>query len=140
MPLAREDPTLAPVSLPVDLDALRDRIAEHGHTAFVVTVNEDGTPHVVSTTVRIDGDRLAIPVGRRTRANAERAAAVTLLWPPGPDPAYSLIADATYVGGGEADDAIVVAPHSAVLHRMASATGEGPTCLPVDEPQHASGS
>lgn len=118
--------------MPVDLDALRDRIADYGTTAFLVTVNENGTAHVVSVTLRSEGGGLAAVVGRRSRANVEQNQHVTLLWPPGPDPAYSMIVDATAVAGDK--DEITLEPHSAVLHQVAGAAGDGPTCLPVTEP------
>src|SRR5207344_2322150 len=111
--------TLDAMSLPVDLDALRDRIAEFGKAAFLVTVNEQGTAHVVSAVLRYDGDRLVVPIGRRTRANIERVPEVTLLWSPGPDPAYCMIADATVVSVADDEAEATVEPHSAVLHRVA---------------------
>jgi hypothetical protein len=121
------------MSQPVELGALVDCIDEYGPTAFLVTVNDDGTAHVVSVTVAVDGDHLVASVGNRTRANAHVRPTVTLVWPPRPNPAYSLIVDAEHVpGGGNADTSIAVEPHSAVLHRVAGASGEGPTCLPVE--------
>jgi hypothetical protein len=125
------------VSLPVDLAALRDAIAEHGPAAYLVTVNADGTPHVVSAVVTCEADALTAPAGRTTRASAAARPAVALLWPPGPDPAYSLIVDATYRGTAGVD-AIAVEPHSAVLHRVADAAGDGPTCIAVGEAPSAS--
>jgi len=118
------------MSQPVDLAALHDAIAEQGPVTYLVTMNDDATAHVVSVVVRHEGDRLVVGAGRRTRANIERQPAVTLLWPPGPDPDYSLIVDATFVSL-DGEDA-TLEPHAAVLHRVAGATGDGPTCLPVD--------
>lgn len=118
------------MSQPVDLTALRGAVAEQGPITYLVTVNDDGTAHVTSVVVRYDDDHLAVGTGRRTRANIERRPQVTLLWPPGPDPAYSLIVDATVVAV-DGEDA-VLEPQAAILHRVASASGDGPTCLPVD--------
>jgi hypothetical protein len=117
------------MSQPVDLDVLRDRIAEYGDRAFLITVNEHGTPHVVSVSLHYQDDQLHGSAGRTTRANLERNPALTLLWPPGPDPAFSMIVDATVVTVRD-DGQITLAPHSAILHRVAAA-GDGPTCLPV---------
>jgi hypothetical protein len=119
------------MSVPVDLDALRERIADFGTRAFLVTVGENGTAHVVSVSLRVEGDGLAVGVGPRSRANVEQNQEVTLLWPPGPDPAYSMIVDATAVA--DAEDEITLQPHSAVLHRVAGTPGDGPTCVPVTE-------
>jgi hypothetical protein len=124
------------MSVPVELPALRSRIDEYGTTAFLVTVGPEGGAHVVSVTVRVDGDRLVVPTGRTTRANLERNPGATLLWPPRPDPAYSLIVDATAVVATEEADGAVLEPRSAILHRVAGAAGDGPTCVPVTE-EHA---
>lgn len=120
------------MSVPVDLDALREQVAEHGDHPYLVSVNDDGTPHVTSVTVRVEGDALVVGTGRRTRGNLAARPEVSLLWPPAADPAYSLIVDviATLVEGTE--DARL-APRAAILHRVAGAAGEGPSCVPVDE-------
>jgi hypothetical protein len=124
------------MSVPVELSALRAAIAEHGRVAYLLTVNDDATPHVVSVEVTVtghdvDGDRLVVGTGRRTRANLERATRVTLLWPAGPDPAYSLIVDATVASLADDGASAALAPSAAVLHRVAGAAGEGPNCVPV---------
>lgn len=122
------------MSLAVELSALRGRIVEYGPTAFLVTVTDRETPHVVSVTVRWENDRLVVPVGRRTRANLEHRATVTLLWPPGPDPGYSMIVDGTFVASpGDASE-IAVEPQSAVLHRVVGVDDHAPKCLPLGEP------
>jgi mannose-6-phosphate isomerase-like protein (cupin superfamily) len=88
----------------------------------------------VSVAVRTDGDRLVVPVGRTTRSNRERDPSATLLWPAGPDPAYSMLVDVSAVAVVD-DGEAVLEPRSAVLHRVAGAPGDGPTCAPVSEPQ-----
>src|SRR5262245_51787906 len=113
------------MSVAVDLEGLTERIAEFGPAAFLVTIGDDG-PHVVSVAVTQDGDRLAVPAGRRSRANAAARPAVTLLWPATPGGAYSLLVD----GAASTDDddgPVAITPTSAVLHRVADATGSGPT-------------
>ncbi len=129
------------MSQPVDLSTLAPQLLDYGTTAYLVTVNDDGSAHVVSALVRAEGTALVTGVGRRTRANLERSPAVTLLWPTAPDPAYSLIVDATFTGlsagvsvvesAGGLDDEVMLAPFSAVLHRIAGSVGDGPTCLPL---------
>lgn len=119
------------MSVPVDLAALRDRLAEHGPHPFLVTVNDDGTPHVTSVTVRLESDVLVAGAGRRTRQNVVARPAVALLWPPAEDPGYSLIVDAVATGD-EGSEELRMAPHAAILHRVAGADGEGPSCLGVD--------
>src|SRR6478735_869879 len=122
------------MSVPVELDALRSRVDEYGRVAYLVTVGDTGAAHVVSVELGFDGDRLVVPAGRTTRRNLAANPALTLLWPLGPDPAYSMIVDAVAVPFGADAAEVLVEPRSAVLHRVAGASGEGPTCVPLSEP------
>jgi hypothetical protein len=122
------------MSLPVDLQALEDRVKEYGRAAFLVTVGEGGTPHVVSVVVEHDGAQLTMATGRTSRHNVGQHATVTLLWPAPPGSDYSLLVDGTAAVSEPDSEQIVVGPRSAVLHRVADAAGDGPTCRPVDSP------
>jgi hypothetical protein len=122
------------MSVPVEPHAVRDRIAEYGAVAYLVTVSDEGRAHVVSVEVRVEGDRLVVPTGRTSRRNLEANPELTLLWPPGPDPAYSMLVDATATAFSDEPAESAVEPRSAVLHRVAGATGDGPTCLPLSDP------
>jgi hypothetical protein len=120
------------MSVAVTLQELHDRIDACGHQAFLVTVSEAGDAHVVSVVVRQDGDVLAFDAGRTSRANLSARPTATLLWPARAFDygEYSLIVD----GDGQAiddADAVVVHPTAAVLHRIASSTGDGPGCIRV---------
>jgi|SRR5690606_282679 len=119
------------MSVAVELAALADRLAEFGERAYLVTVDEEGRPHAVSVRVGLRDDRLETTVGRRSAANLAQRAAATLLWPPPePDGAYSLIVDATAIDvAGEGP--VSLRPTTGVLHRVAGAAGEGPTCIAV---------
>ena len=116
------------MSVPVDLADLRDRVTEHGPVAFVVTVGDDGAPHVVSASVALDGDVLRAGCGRTTGANASRSPSITVLWPALPGAEYCLLVDGT---AAVADGEIAVTPVRAVLHRVADAPGDGPSCVTV---------
>jgi hypothetical protein len=119
------------VSVAVDIEALDEQIAVYGPRAYLLTVTDDHLPHVVSVEVALQAGRLVTSVGRRTGANLASRPATTFLWPP-PDAtaAYSLIVDGTAVQpAGEGP--LQVQPVAAVLHRVAGAPGDGPTCLPV---------
>ena len=122
----------------MDLAGLEDRIAEFGPAAYLVTVGDDGRPHVVSVAVTVapgPSPVLSATAGRSTRANLAARPALTLLWPAASGGAYSLLVDGVAQTGADADGRpIVVAPASAVLHRVADAAGEGATCLPVSQP------
>jgi hypothetical protein len=121
------------MSVPVDLEGLSERIAEFGPAAFLVTVGDNG-PHVVSVVIEQSTDgALVAAAGRRTRANIAARPVVTLLWPAAPGGSYSLLVDGTATVAGD-EGPTAVAPTKAVLHRVADATGSGPTCLPVSEP------
>jgi Pyridoxamine 5'-phosphate oxidase len=123
------------MTVKVDLAGLGERIDELGPGAFLVTVGGDGRPHVVSVQVDRDGERLTMPAGRTTRANLAARPAATLLWPAPAGADYSLLVDGTAddVSPGEAsgEGPVTIVPASAILHRVADATGSGPTCLPV---------
>jgi len=122
------------MSVSVELAALKDRVAEYGDIAFLVTGDGDGGPHVVSLRLAWDGDRLVLPAGRSTRANVQRQPAVTILWPPRPEPGYCLIVDATFVSMADDESTITVEPTHAILHRMADADASLPYCRPLTEP------
>ncbi len=122
------------MSVPVELQQLREQIASSGPAIFLISVRDGERPHVVSTEVRWEGDLLAMDVGGRTASNVADCPAVTLLWPAaGQD--YSLLVDGlARIDGG----ALTVEPTSAVLHRsvLASAPdghrdGDEPRCVPV---------
>lgn len=113
------------------LEELHRRIDEFGPQAFVITTNDDRTAHVVSVVIEREDDQLVAGAGRRTAANIERVASITLLWPPRPGGEYSLIVDGTASVIAGDDPVLAISPTGAVLHKMAGATGDGPGCLPV---------
>ena len=120
------------VSITVALDALRARVEEFGPTAFLVTIGESARPHVVSVGVEWDTDRLVAGAGRTTSANVGRQPTVSLLWPAVAAGDYALIVDGAAAVETRAGAAVVVIePSRAVLHRVANATGEGPSCVTV---------
>src|SRR4051794_9375638 len=130
------------MSVPVELDELRDQVAAFGDMPYALTVRPDGRPPAVCTRVRWGGDVPRLPAGRaapprgvapraggggapppRAAAPPARATpgptpAVTLLWPPVEPGGYSLIVDGTgHAAGGADADGVVVQPAKAVLHR-----------------------
>jgi hypothetical protein len=118
------------VSVPVALDELRQRVEEFGSHPFLVTTSADGRAHVVSVAAPFDGSRFSMPVGRTSRANAAANETVTLLWPGAGGP-YGLIVD----GAAEVDieaELLNVTPTRAVLHRLADASDELPSCVRIE--------
>ena len=118
------------MSVAVALEELAHRIDEYGPVAHLVTVNDDGTPHVTSASVSWDGDGLRVGAGKRTGGNAASRAGLSLLWAAPPGQPYSLIVDgdARVVDGG---DALLLTPTRAVLHRVADADKSLSSCVTV---------
>ncbi len=115
------------MSTEVGLDALWEQAAVFGNHAFLVTIGDDGRPHAVSTEVGVGHGRITAWPGSTSRANAADRPVVMLLWPPVDNGPYSLLVD----GDAEvrSDDAIAVSPTSAVLHRVAGADADLPSCV-----------
>jgi len=122
------------MSVPVEIERLRQQITASGSAVFLISVSDGERPHVVSADVRWDGDRLVVEVGGRTASNAAAHPAVTLLWPAaGQD--YSLLVDGPATVEGST---LSLEPTSAVLHRSVLASppdghhdGDDPRCRPV---------
>jgi hypothetical protein len=118
----------------VPVEALRERIAEFGDGAFLITASGEGRVHVVSAAPRVVNGNLMVAAGRTTRANVAANPSVTCLWPRSPDGAYSLIVDGLASEDSNDDGVLAVTPSRAVLHRLADAIGDGPRCVPVERP------
>jgi hypothetical protein len=124
------------MSIPIALDGLRAALEERGGGAYVLTVCDDGRPHVVHGTVQWQGDTLAAEVGRRSAANAIARPMVSLLYPVRSAADYSLIVDGNAaVAFGDAGPRLLITPTKAVLHRPAPAPDPsspcGADCVPL---------
>jgi hypothetical protein len=120
------------VSIPVELDQVREQVAACGPYAFLLTVTEDGRPHAVSLTVDWDGDTLVCTPGPRTMANAERAPEVSLLWPVSGRAGFTLFVNGQAEVRGAGDDRkVAVKPTSAVLHKTPEGEAQAPGCVRV---------
>ena len=124
------------MSIPVPLDRLRAALEERGGNAYVLTVSEDGRPHVVRCTARWEGDALAADVGSRSAANAAARPMVSLLYPVRFDGDYSLIVDGSAAAKSHDDGRrLVITPTKAVLHRPAPtpdpSSACGADCVPL---------
>jgi hypothetical protein len=93
--------------------------------AYLLTVRDDSSPHVVAVMPAWDddGETLIADVGSRTAANARARPAVTLCYPPIHEAGYSLvvdgIADVDVDVDVDADRSLRLRPTGAVLHRPA---------------------
>jgi 16S rRNA U1498 N3-methylase RsmE len=118
------------MSVAVALDRLAEQVDALGPGAFLITVGPEGKSHVVSILVRLEGDELLAEVGRTSRANLGSNPKATLLWAAPDGEPYSLIVDGTAeLGTG---DLIAVHPERAVLHRVASASPDLPSCIKLE--------
>lgn len=104
------------MSIVVDPTDLAQAIGRYGFV-YLMTTNDDGSPHAVAVSVGIVGDGLVVSaVGRRTRGNALARPAIGLVWPPQRSDEYSLIVDGQASTAGEG---LRIKPTRAVLHRPA---------------------
>lgn len=125
------DAGFAVVSVPVELDALVEQVAAMPPDGFVLTTGVEGHVHVVSAAPRVDGDGIHVTAGRATRAHLAANPAVTVLWPRTHDGQYALIVDGTARGDLDGDE-VLIAPSSAILHRLPGADADVPRCAPVE--------
>jgi hypothetical protein len=120
------------MSVAVEIAKLGEQVAAFGPVALVVTVGASGRPHIVSARVGLAGEELVAEVGRTTSGNVEQTSTASLVWPAAAGGDYCLIVDGSGSVRGEGDDQrVVVTPTRAVLHRVADAAGEGPSCVTV---------
>ena len=122
------------MSIPVELDQVREQVAACGSYAFLLTVTSDGRPHAVSLVPEWDGDELVCAPGPRTVANAEGAPEVSLLWPVSGRAGFTLFVNgqAEVRVDGDAKK-IAVKPTSAVLHKTPEGDAQAPGCVRVLE-------
>jgi hypothetical protein len=127
-------PTIAGVSILASPADLPGQLSAYGGSGLLVTVNDDGRPHVVAVSVEQDaaGAALSASVGSTTRANAAARPGVTLLFAPGTGGEYTLVVDGDAVASD--GESVTIRPTSALLHRVAGATGDRPRCYRVDVP------
>jgi hypothetical protein len=117
-------------------EQVRAGIAHYGALATLVTIGDDGRPHVVTSLVDIDGERLVVGAGSRSRANVEQRPVLTLIWHPRPDDEYLLIVDANVDAIDAPDDRgvsrVVLTVDGGIQHRIAGLDPGASTCRPVD--------
>jgi Pyridoxamine 5'-phosphate oxidase len=106
----------------VNIDVARERLAaavrDRGNGAYIVTVTEEGTPHVVHAHIDWEGGELVAGVGARTADNASARPRVSLLYPIRSDGDYSLIVDGIARVEATGDGRrLCVTPARGVYHR-----------------------
>jgi hypothetical protein len=120
------------VSIPVELDKVREQVAACGPYAYLLTVGEEGRPHAVSLVVEWEGDELVGAPGPRTLGNAERSPAVSLLWPVSGRAGFGFFVNGEAEVRGDGDQKrVFVKPASAVLHKTPEGEAQAPHCVRV---------
>ncbi|HEV7526440.1 MAG TPA: hypothetical protein VGP92_15835 [Acidimicrobiia bacterium] len=114
------------MSIPVELDDLREVAAQQAPFAYLLTVSDDSSAHAVAITPNIGAGSITCDAGRRSCANARVRPNVSLLWPPARPEDYSLIVDGHATVDGSS---VNITPERAVRHRPAP--GGGSDCAPV---------
>jgi hypothetical protein len=128
--------------IPIPLDRLRAALEERDGRAYVLTVSDDGRPHVVHGTIYWEGDMLAADVGGRSAANVTARPSVSLLCPVRSAGDYSLIVDGdAALVSHENRQRLLITPTKAVLHRPARmpdpSSACGADCVPLLSPTSA---
>ena len=124
------------MSIPVDLDALREQLAQRQRPAYLITAGDAGPPHLVATFLRWADGAFEAPSGRHTGRNVEQRPHASVVVPPDEPGGYSLIFDADVAVAGEV---VRLTPTKAVLHRPAEGEVEGDAgacghdCAPVGD-------
>lgn len=113
------------MSIPVDLDALRDELAAHERPAYLATTGDDGPPHLVSTYLTWSEGAFVAECGRTSATNLAGHPTASLVVPPNEVGGYSLIIDARAEGVDVEARTARLVPVKAVLHRPAADPGDG---------------
>src|SRR5262249_31792792 len=88
----------------ISFEDVQRGVLEFGDCATLITVNDNHTPHVVTSRIDIGDERLFAEVGPRSRENLTERRALTLLWQPPAAGDYQMILDGTVESISDADD------------------------------------
>ena len=122
------------MSIPVDLDALREELAGYERPAYLVTAGDEGAPHMVAQFLTWADGAFETACGGTTARNVGVRPEVSVVVPPNEPDGYTLIFDAT----GEVIDGsprrVRLTPTKAVLHRPGTGPADGSCghdCAPI---------
>ncbi len=106
------------MSVKVELDELSDIVGQLDATVFLLTTNDDASPHPAHVRVTYDGVVFALSAGRRSCLNSSQRSVVTLLWPAHDPDSMHLLIDGVAEVVSAADGVILLTPTSAMWHRQ----------------------
>ena len=109
----------------------------YGERATLITISDEGRPHVTTSPIRVSGDELIAGIGARSRTNLEQRPTITLLWQPPADGEYQLIIDGTATRIDEPDATGVSTAHitvdAGIQHRIAGLPTQNQSCRAVND-------
>lgn len=116
------------MSIPVGLDEIRSAAKGQAPFAYLLTVSDDESAHVIACVPEIGDATIGCAAGKTSVRNVGSRPRVSLLWPPATFDDYSLIVDGDATAGG--DGTVTITPTRAVRHRPA--VGGGNDCIRLD--------
>jgi hypothetical protein len=105
------------MTIKVALGDLPQAIAGLSEVAFLLTTNDDSSPHPANVKVTFADNRFTVSAGRRSCRNGSERPTVTLLWPNEGDESMSLLVDGVADVVSTDDGVVVIEPTSAIWHR-----------------------
>lgn len=105
------------MTIKVQLDDLAAALDEVPNTAFLLTTNDDASPHPANVNVRFADGRLTASAGRRSCRNCADRPTVTLLWANKGERAMSLLVDGVATVESADEGIVHIVPTSAIWHR-----------------------
>lgn len=116
------------MSIPVELEALRDELAGRERPAYLVTAGNEGPPHMVSAYLRWSDGAFETGCGNTSARNLAVRPEASVVVPPDEVGGYSLIFDAVAEVVDGAERLVRLTPTKAVLHRPAAEPGDAGAC------------
>ncbi|MFV0308673.1 MAG: pyridoxamine 5'-phosphate oxidase family protein [Desertimonas sp.] len=128
---------------PVEFADVVTAIGEYGTLATLVTVDDEGGPHIGTVLVELGADTLSVEVGPSTASYVAARPAVSLCWiRDGAD--YQLIVDGRAVADPDPDPGagagtaglhrLTITATGGIRHRLAGRPDAGPSCVALGGP------
>lgn len=105
------------MSIKVELDGIPEAIEGLGATSFLLTTNDDQSPHPANVNTSFVDGVFTVSAGRRSCRNCAERPTVTLLWANKGQRAMSLLVDGVAEVVSADDGVVTITPTSAIWHR-----------------------